>query len=177
MSRRDIPTAALAFDSSSLHPFIAVQSGDRPMKNQPPPLQIETPCPKRWENMTGDATRRFCEHCQLHVHNLSEMSDRERKRFVAESGGTACIAYELRPDGTMITPSRWTWLIKPWKRARFVITALLVTLFPFLFSACATRRTVGKMASTQDANCTTQNASERHIVAGTPMPTLRPTKR
>ena len=113
------------------------------MKAEPPPLQIAKPCPKNWDDMTGDAKRRFCEHCQLHVHNLSAMSPGERGEFVAETRGHACITYELRPDGTMVTHSRWDWMLRPLR----ALAALLAAMLPFAFSSCAnsgaTRRTAG----------------------------------
>lgn len=114
------------------------------MKNEPPPIRVATPCPKLWEEMSGNGKKRFCEHCQLHVHNLSAMSRRERDHFVAESGGRACIAYELRPDGSMVTPSRWRGMLRPLQRAQLALFAVLATLLPFFFSACASRRAVGE---------------------------------
>jgi hypothetical protein len=110
------------------------------MKPEPPPFRIAKPCPKNWNEMSGDAKRRFCEHCQLHVHNLSAMSERERGEFVAESGGKACIAYELRGDGSMVTPSRWSWLFAPLRRFQQAGTALLAACLPMAFSACSTTR-------------------------------------
>src|SRR4051812_11090913 len=100
------------------------------MKSQLPPPKIETPCPKRWETMRGDAKRRFCDHCQLHVHNLSAMSAAERERFVDASRGQACIAYELRGDGSMVTLSRWAWLLVPFQRARWAVAALVAAFVP-----------------------------------------------
>src|SRR5436309_571232 len=96
-----------------------------------PPLRIKTPCPKRWDDMRGDGKRRFCEHCQLHVHNLSAMSAHEREQFEASSGGLLCIAYELRNDGSMVTPARWPWMRRPLERARWAVAALLATVVPF----------------------------------------------
>lgn len=113
------------------------------MKPQPPPLKVGKPCPKLWSELTGDSKCRFCSECQLHVHNLSEMQEGERERFVAESGGQACIAYELNADGSMVTPPRWPWLarmVRPFKWAG--LTALSAVL-PFWFSGCATRRGPG----------------------------------
>ena len=114
------------------------------MKPNPPPLKVEAPCPKRWEDLSGDSKRRFCEQCQLHVHNLSAMTADEREHFVGESGGRQCISYELRPDGSMVTPSRWTWLLQPLNRIQWAVVTLLAAVLPFLFSACAIRRTLGK---------------------------------
>ena len=89
--------------------------------------------------MSGDAKRRFCGHCQLHVHNLSEMSPGERAQFVQAPGPRACITYEIRPDGTMITASRWSWLLRPMR----ALAALIAAMLPFAFSSCTTRRTAG----------------------------------
>ena len=124
--------------------------------------------------MHGDTKRRFCDHCQLHVHNLSAMSATQRERFVAASGGHACIAYELRPDGSMVTLSRWSWLRLPFERVRWSVTALLATFVPFLFSACATRRTLGKVANTCDASTQHTRDDKRVMLLGTPLPPSSP---
>jgi hypothetical protein len=109
------------------------------MKPAPPPLLIAKPCPKSWGEMEGDAKRRFCEHCNLHVHNLSEMSAGERETFVEESGGKACIAYVLRADGTMVTTTWRTRMSAAFRRVGYAIMAVLGTCLPFLFGACAPR--------------------------------------
>jgi hypothetical protein len=108
------------------------------MKNQPPLLKVGTPCPKQWDDMTGDAKRRFCEHCHLHVHNLSAMSAAEQKKLVTESGGKACITYTVRLDGTMISERFWFRFFRP---LRFAGATVLATLLPFWFASCSTRRT------------------------------------
>lgn len=87
--------------------------------------------------MQGDSKRRFCEHCQLHVHNLSAMSRRERDTFVADSGGKACIAYRLDSAGGMITSSFWRTATLPFRQPKVAAMAVLSTLMPFLFSACS----------------------------------------
>ena len=110
------------------------------MKSEPPPLLIAKPCPKQWDVMTGDAKRRFCEHCQRHVHNLSAMSACERQQFVTESAGRECITYELLSDGSMVTPSRWSLRFPTLHRITFSAAAVLALLLPFLFSSCATTR-------------------------------------
>lgn len=140
------------------------------MKSTPPPLRVGTPCPKQWDDMSGDAKRRFCEHCQLHVHNLSAMSRGERDRFVAESRSQACIAYELRPDGTMVTPSFWRSVFAPFRRVQLAVVTILATLLPFLLSACTSRRTLGKMACpghTPSKSGSIQHS--RHVTVGIPV--------
>jgi hypothetical protein len=109
------------------------------MKPVLPPLQVVRPCPKRWSELEGDAKRRFCSECQLHVHNLSAMDKRERAEFIAGRGAHACISYALRADGSMVTPPRWAWLAA----TRGVAAALLAGALPFIFGGCAERRTTG----------------------------------
>lgn len=113
------------------------------MKSEPPPFRIAKPCPKQWGDMSGDAKRRFCEHCQLHVHNLSAMSDQERGEFVAKTQGHACISYELRSDGSMVTPRKWPRLLAPLGRVQQVAAALLAACLPMVLSACTTRSRLG----------------------------------
>lgn len=115
--------------------------------------------------MSGDAKRRFCEHCQLHVHNLSAMSGREREELVAEAGDRLCVAYELRGDGSMVTPSRWAWPSKPLRRVQQAVAALLAASFPMLFSACSSGRQV--------AGGITPN---RHVAGGIAPPSKTPTE-
>ncbi|MES2709273.1 MAG: hypothetical protein V4726_21935 [Verrucomicrobiota bacterium] len=66
------------------------------------------------------------------------MSTREREDLLAQPGGPPCIAYELRPDGGMVTPSRWSRL--PFYRAGLSAAAALAAAFPMLFSSCAPNR-------------------------------------
>ena len=93
--------------------------------------------------MEGDAKRRFCSECQHHVHNLSAMSERERADFVAQAQGRVCIAYVLRPDGTMVITTWWTRLAMPFRRVGYAIMAVLSTLLPFVFGGCASRGSAG----------------------------------
>ena len=62
---------------------------------------IEKPCPVKWESMVGDEKRRYCEHCQLHVHNLSAMTANERNEVLAPSPERKCISYLHRADANV----------------------------------------------------------------------------
>ena len=140
------------------------------MKAEPPPLRIAKPCPKNWDDMTGDAKRRFCDQCQIHVHNLSAMSPGERVQFVAETRGRACITYELRGDGTMITRSRWDWVLRPLR----AFAALFAAMLPFAFSSCAVRRTAGVPQPLPDVPAqSAKKNSCNTIVMGEPMPVTK----
>src|SRR5688572_16894135 len=132
------------------------------MKSESPPIEIGTLCPRQWDTMPGNSQRRVCDHCQLHVHNLSAMSAVEREHFIAASGRHACIAYELRSDGSMVTPSRWSWLLL-FQRTGLSVAALLAAFLPFFFSACATRRTLGRVVNTCDASVK-ETKDSKHVM-------------
>ncbi|MDB6133521.1 MAG: hypothetical protein JWM59_1764 [Verrucomicrobiales bacterium] len=109
------------------------------MKPEPvPPIPIASPCPKSWDGMDGDDKKRFCTECRLHVHNLSAMDTKERAEVLSQPADGICIAYELRPDGGMVTPSRWFRL--PFHRMGLSVAAALAAAFPMMFSACSPSR-------------------------------------
>jgi hypothetical protein len=144
------------------------------MKNQPPPLKIASPCPKQWEEMTGDDKCRFCGHCQLHVHNLSAMSDRERDEFVERTKqGKACIAYVVRADGTMIADGFWTRLLRPLKSVRVAGLAVLATVLPFWFSSCTTKRSSGMVKGKMQTVTDTSRSGKGKMLLGE-APTVAP---
>lgn len=63
-------------------------------------LRISEPCSVGWGSMSGDGRSRFCAHCQLHVHNLSEVTPGEALDLVLRSGGRLCMRIERDATGT-----------------------------------------------------------------------------
>lgn len=61
------------------------------------------PCTQSWDSMVGNDQFRFCEHCNLSVHNLAEMTRKDVERLVAKSQGRLCVRYQRRPDGSLRT--------------------------------------------------------------------------
>jgi hypothetical protein len=54
--------------------------------------------------MKGDNQRRFCEHCQKFVHNLSEMPAEQAERLICETAGNLCARFARDPmNGRVIT--------------------------------------------------------------------------
>jgi hypothetical protein len=56
-------------------------------------IQVNKPCPADWNQMDGDDTRRFCEHCQKFVHNFSAMPTDQAERLVCENVGSLCVRF------------------------------------------------------------------------------------
>ena len=65
---------------------------------------IPTPCPMRWESMSGDDRIRHCAACDKHVYNLTEMAPDEIVSVLSplrERGGEVCGRAFQRADGTL----------------------------------------------------------------------------
>ncbi|MDX6303668.1 MAG: hypothetical protein QOI77_637 [Blastocatellia bacterium] len=60
-------------------------------------LTISNPCNADWAAMSGNDQVRFCEHCSLHVTNLSSITRYEAMRLVVRSQGRLCVRYLVRP--------------------------------------------------------------------------------
>ncbi len=105
-----------------------------------PPIPIAKPCTADWTKMTGDDRRRLCAQCDKHVHNLSALTPHELQHFVETRDGTECIGYVFRPNGTIVTASRWSRLARWLHPITRPFTWLLAVLLPSLFTGCAQTR-------------------------------------
>src|SRR5437016_2637620 len=65
-------------------------------------ITIPNPCDVDWDSMIGNDQVRFCEHCNLHVTDLSSMTRQEAMRYVARSQGRICVRFIQRPDGGVL---------------------------------------------------------------------------
>jgi hypothetical protein len=71
----------------------------RDLSNQ---LKIKNPCSASWDEMIGNNQIRFCEHCELTVHDLSHLTPKRVRRLVAKSRGRLCVRYQSLPDGSIL---------------------------------------------------------------------------
>lgn len=66
-------------------------------------IRIASPCPARWDDMTGDDRSRFCAQCEKHVYHLSGMTAEDIATLFIEKEGDLCALFYKRSDGTMLT--------------------------------------------------------------------------
>lgn len=59
-------------------------------------------CPKVWSHMQGDERTRHCEACHRQVHNLSLMTQQERRALLSATGESPCVAYFQHVNGRPI---------------------------------------------------------------------------
>ncbi len=76
------------------------------MTNQPlqheGPLQIKTPCPKTWAQLTGGDKQRFCSECSLHVHNATQLTRREALELASNANERVCMRMQFDPSGAPV---------------------------------------------------------------------------
>lgn len=92
-------------------------------------ITVNSPCLADWEQMTGNDQVRFCEHCNLKVHNISELSYSQAARLVAHSQGRLCVRYYRDSQGAAITKQASRKLHQIGRRAtRIAASAFSATL-------------------------------------------------
>lgn len=110
------------------------------MKRVSSPLIIRQPCSMDWNAMSGDDTRRFCDQCGCHVHNLSALTSAEQKQFAEKNGDKECISYVQYEDDTIDARSWGDRIRAFFKPLRWALASIL----PFGILSCETKRTMGK---------------------------------
>ena len=62
-------------------------------------LTISNPCNADWASMSGNDQVRFCEHCSLHVTNLSNMALQGGFWWPVLRVACVCVSWKLRAAG------------------------------------------------------------------------------
>lgn len=66
-------------------------------------IEIAAPCPMSWATMDGSTTKRFCDSCRLHVHDLSAMTAQEAETLLQTHRGELCVRYTQDSSGRIVT--------------------------------------------------------------------------
>jgi hypothetical protein len=67
-------------------------------------VEIPEPCHADWDTMRPEDRGRFCFQCQNKVHDLSAMTERDAKRFLADAAdgdADVCVSYLAHTDGSI----------------------------------------------------------------------------
>jgi len=122
--------------------------------------------------MIGNDRVRFCEHCQLHVTNVSCMTRQEATRLVARSEGRLCVRFVRRPNGKVITKQMPQKLHQIGRQvSRFAAGAFTASLT--LSSAAAQSRTGIPQESTDVVRTLGQEQTKRDAVGTTVSGTIK----
>ena len=103
-----------------------------PLKFDVNKMRVASPCPIRWESMSGDEMVRHCHSCQLNIYNISTLTTAEAENLIATHEGRLCIRLHRRTDGTVITRDCPTGLRALRKRVARVASAAFATVLGFV---------------------------------------------
>src|SRR5688572_529146 len=70
-----------------------------PSQHSNVPLQIRTPCPKSWSELSGDGKQRFCSQCSLHVHDGAQLTRDEARQIVTQATSRVCMRLQYDASG------------------------------------------------------------------------------
>jgi hypothetical protein len=88
-------------------------------------VEIKSPCHESWDAMHGDDSRRFCDVCAKHVHNLSAMERDEATELLRTNKGEhLCVRYASHEDGSIAFRDS----LVPMSRLRSVRTAFAAVM-------------------------------------------------
>lgn len=94
-------------------------------------LKIASPCAADWDEMFGDARKRFCGDCKLNVYNLSGMSKAEAENLLENAEGRLCVRFYQRADGTVLTedcPVGWAAIKQRVSKTAVAFASLIIGL-------------------------------------------------
>ena len=129
------------------------------------PPRIEEPCPKNWADMAGDARRRYCSHCELHVHNLSEMSAPARDRLLS-SETPLCVTYVVNSAGHLVSnlpPRSFRAVLR---RLRMALMTAAAAAIPLGLSSCMYRLTGAIPPSDKTVKASEECDNPRPVLPG-----------
>ena len=90
---------------------------------------IPKPCDADWDSMIGNDEVRFCEHCSLHVTDLSSLKRKDAMDLVARSQGRLCVRFIQKPNGEVLTRTRPEKLYRIQRRvSRIAASAFTATI-------------------------------------------------
>lgn len=106
-------------------------------------IKIASPCSANWDEMVGDAKKRFCGDCKLNVYNLSGMTKVEAENLLMDAEGRLCVRFYRRSDGSVITqdcPVGWAKVKRNLSRAATAFASLIIGLFAGIFAFNASKK-------------------------------------
>jgi hypothetical protein len=67
-------------------------------------LRIDQPCHADWNQMRGAGPTRFCDHCNKHVHDISQLTRDQAHELLARTGDKLpCVLLKADASGQAIT--------------------------------------------------------------------------
>jgi hypothetical protein len=117
--------------------------------------------------MRGDDKRRFCEHCQKNVHNVSAMNEKERAEFAKPLHQHECVVYFQRPNGMIADLSLLSFVRRWFPFLRLACWSALVALLPVALTGCMGRCVPPRVVDQVQKNGTNDSSQTINVLGGT----------
>lgn len=121
-------------------------------------ISIPQPCHESWDNMTASEKGRFCNSCQKHVIDFTQLSDKEIIKLIEESSGRMCGRVKRSQMERPIYIEKYNKIFFPMKAQIIGSLFALASIHPIISSA----------AKNMAVECT--------VWVDEPTPTAQPTK-
>lgn len=140
-------------------------------------LKIASPCSAGWDEMVGDARKRFCGECKLNVHNLSGMTKTEAENLLESFEGRLCVRFYQRADGTVLTqdcPVGWARVKQRVSKTAAAFASLIIGLvsglgFTAAYNNADSERTMGMLEMPMPTPKSTPKATPKPTPSEVPM--------
>jgi hypothetical protein len=67
-----------------------------------PLLRVRVPCSEEWDAMAEDGRGRFCNVCNMHVHDVSRMTEHEARELLAARASRVCVRFLSDAEGNVL---------------------------------------------------------------------------
>jgi hypothetical protein len=113
-------------------------------------IEIASPCPVRWDEMTGNDRVRHCVQCDKQVYDISTMTAQAAYDFLVRHETSICIQLYKRKDGTVLTADCPVGVRERLRRRWRQAVALVASMFAIsVTSGCDLFCTRGAVATKQ----------------------------
>ncbi len=132
-------------------------------------IQIASPCPVPWSDMTGDDRVRHCSRCNRQVFDVSALTAQQSIDLIVAKQGNLCIQLYRRKDGTVLTADCPVGIRARARRAWRRSVAVVAAVFAFLWVG-------GCQSDSESGSSPTSKRSEKEecTVTGGVVPLIQP---
>ncbi|CAN5836234.1 hypothetical protein BH11PLA1_BH11PLA1_22510 [soil metagenome] len=110
-------------------------------------LRVLEPCTMDWDAMRGDQAKRYCDKCELHVHNISAMNTADAARLQdLRARGRVCINGFTHADGRLATRASLPEALRERGASRWRVAAVRAALMTGLTGAAMSLAACGPRA-------------------------------
>jgi hypothetical protein len=131
-------------------------------------LKIASPCPMSWEQMKGDDRARFCEHCSLHVYNISELTKRQALALIEKTEERVCARLYRRTDGSVLTRDCPVGLRAIRRRVARIAGATATAVLSFCFGVMGQKSSQDKESCSPSLQVTVERKGGDQVPQGSP---------